>query len=149
MKPRVFYALYIGPNDRGTGHSVFKLSIKTMIIKPRCKPTPMPDDVIQLINQMGIDDGSPEEGIVFRYTHHALTVEDLYHNIDPDDNSNNASDTSWDDKKHGDIQNDDKNILDHDDVEGDEVEDLMEDTLQLRSRFGENINNANDELQYL
>ena len=76
-------------------------------------------------------------------------MEDLYHDVNPDDNSNNASDTSWNDKKHGDIQNDDENILDHDDVEGDEVEDLMEDTLQLRSGFGENINNANDELQYL
>ena len=25
-QPRAFYALYIGPNDGGTGHSVFKLS---------------------------------------------------------------------------------------------------------------------------
>ena len=24
-KPRAFYALYIGPNDRGISHSVFKL----------------------------------------------------------------------------------------------------------------------------
>mmetsp|Transcript_32525 Transcript_32525/g.36386 ORF Transcript_32525/g.36386 Transcript_32525/m.36386 type:complete len:130 (+) Transcript_32525:5444-5833(+) len=27
-RPRAFYALYIGPNDGGTGHSVFKLSTK-------------------------------------------------------------------------------------------------------------------------
>ena len=64
-KPRVFYALYIGPNDGGTGHSVFKLGTKSMIVTPRCKPIPMPNNVIQLINQMGKDDGSPEEGIVF------------------------------------------------------------------------------------
>ena len=58
-KPRVFYTLYIGPNDGGTGHSVFKLSTKTMIVTPRCKPIPMPDDVILVVNQMGVDDGSP------------------------------------------------------------------------------------------
>ena len=99
-KPRAFYALYIGPNDAGTGHSVFKLGTKSMIVTPRCKPIPMPDDVIQLINQMGIDDGSPEEGIVFRNIHHALTVENLYHDVDPDDNSDNASDTSLNNKEN-------------------------------------------------
>ena len=63
-KPRAFYALYIGPNDGGTGHSVFKLEAKKMIIIPRCKLIPMPDDVIEVANQMGEDDGSLE-GIVF------------------------------------------------------------------------------------
>ena len=37
-KPRAFYALYIGPNNAGTGHSVFKLAKKNMIVTPRCKP---------------------------------------------------------------------------------------------------------------
>ena len=27
-KPRAFYALYIGPNNEGTGHSVSELSTK-------------------------------------------------------------------------------------------------------------------------
>ena len=63
-KPIAFHVLYIGPNDGGTGHSVFKLSTKTMIITPRCKPIPMPNNVITVVNQMGEDDGSPE-GIVF------------------------------------------------------------------------------------
>ena len=49
-KPRAFYAMYIGPNDEGTGHSVFKLSTKKMIITSRCKPIPMPDDVIEVVN---------------------------------------------------------------------------------------------------
>ena len=63
-KPRAFYALYIGSNDKGTDHSVFKLSTKTMIVTPRCKSIPMPDEVITVVNKMGEDDGSPEE-IVF------------------------------------------------------------------------------------
>ena len=52
-KPRAFNALYIRPNDAGTGHSVFKLSTKKMIVPPRCKSVPMPDDVIEVINRMG------------------------------------------------------------------------------------------------
>ena len=47
-----------------------------MIVTPRCKSIPMPDDVIQVINQMGEDDGSPE-GIIVRNIHKELAVEDL------------------------------------------------------------------------
>ena len=35
-----------------------------MIITSRCKLIPMPDKVIEVVNQMGEDDGSPD-GIVF------------------------------------------------------------------------------------
>ena len=59
-KPRAFHALYIGPNDAGTGYSVFKLATKKMIVTPRCKPIPMSNDVIEVIYRMGEDDGSPE-----------------------------------------------------------------------------------------
>ena len=45
-KPRAFHALYIGLNNTGTGHSVFKLATKNRIVPPRCKPILMPDDVI-------------------------------------------------------------------------------------------------------
>ena len=45
-KPRVFYTLYVGPNDGGTGHSVFKLSTKKLIVTPRCEPIPMSEDII-------------------------------------------------------------------------------------------------------
>ena len=67
-KPRAFYALYIRTNNGGTGHSVFKLSTKSMIVTPRCNPVPMPDNVIEVVNQMGEDDGSPDR-IVFRNIH--------------------------------------------------------------------------------
>ena len=40
--PRTFYMLYIGPNDSGTGHSVFKLLVKQLLTTPKCKPVPMP-----------------------------------------------------------------------------------------------------------
>ena len=108
-KPRAFYALYIGPNDGGTGHSVFKLSTKAMIVTPRCKPIPMLDDMISIVNQMGVDDGSPE-GIVFCNIHKELSVEDLYDDVDSQDDSSCASDKSWNSKKDG-GQDDDKNIV--------------------------------------
>ena len=63
-KTRAFYALYIGPNDGSTDHSVFKLSTKTMIVTPRYKTILMPDDMIAVVNQMGEDDGSLK-GIFF------------------------------------------------------------------------------------
>ena len=143
-KPRAFHALYIGPNDAGVSHSVFKISTKKMILTPRCKPIPMPDNVIKIINQMGEDDGSPE-GIVFRNIHKILTVEDLYPNINSQDNSNNASDTSWDVKKYG-SQDDNKNVVYDDDVEYDEIDDLNKDLLHLRNGLGDNINDANNKL---
>ena len=83
--------------------------MKTMIVTPRCNPISIPNDVITVVNKMGEDDGSTE-GIVFRNLHKVLTVEDLYPDINSQDDSDNASDTSWDEKKHG-GQNDDKNIV--------------------------------------
>ena len=62
--PRAFYALYIGPNDGGTGHQVFNLSNKEMITTPKCKPVPMPDDVIEVVNEVGKQEGMPN-GIEF------------------------------------------------------------------------------------
>ena len=48
---RRFYTLYIGPNDNGTGHLIFKLSTKHI---PTLKyiPVPMPEDLIEVINEM-------------------------------------------------------------------------------------------------
>ena len=97
---RVFFALYIGPNDGGTGHSVFKLSTKSMIVTTRCKPIPMPGNVIEVVNQMGKDDGSPD-GIIFCNIHKESTVEDMYGDVDSQDNSSCASDKSWEMKKDG------------------------------------------------
>ena len=45
--PRAFYALYIGPNDNSTGHSVFKLSTRQLLTTSKCKPVPMPEEVLQ------------------------------------------------------------------------------------------------------
>ena len=80
-RPRVFYTLYIGPNDGGTGHSVFKLSTKQMIITPRCKPVPMPDNVIEVVNKIGKDERMPD-GIHFRNINKEATLDDLYRDVE-------------------------------------------------------------------
>ena len=67
--PIAFYALYIGPNDSGTGHKVFKLLSKRLVTTPKCKPVPMPNDVIQVVNDMGEQDGMLN-GIQFCNIHH-------------------------------------------------------------------------------
>ena len=92
-KPRTFYTLYMGPNDGGTGYSVFKLSTKNMIITPRCKPIPMPDNVIEEVNLMGEDDGSPNE-IFFCDIHKESNVEDMYGDVDSQNNNSCASNKS-------------------------------------------------------
>ena len=52
--PRALYALYIVPNNSGAGHQVFKLSTMRMVTLPKCKPIPMPDNAIEVVNDLGI-----------------------------------------------------------------------------------------------
>ena len=53
LHPRIFYTLYIGPNDSGTSHLVFKLSTKHPFTTPKYKPVPISEDIIQAVNEMG------------------------------------------------------------------------------------------------
>ena len=92
-QPRAFYAFYIEPNDGGTGHSVFKLSTKKMIITLRCEPVPMPDNVINVVNKMGEEGGMPN-GIHFCNIHEKSTLDDLYGDVKSQDDSSCASDES-------------------------------------------------------
>ena len=94
-RPKAFYALYIGPNDGGTSHSVFKLSTKQIIITPRCKPVPMPGNVIDAVNKMREDEGIPD-GIHFCNIYKESNLDDLYGDIESQDDSSCASDESWD-----------------------------------------------------
>jgi len=99
-KPRALYALYIGPNDGSTGHSVFKLSTKNMITTPRCKPVPMPDNVIEVVNQMRKDEGMPD-GTVFRNILKESTLDDMYGDGNLQDDNSCASDKSLNMSKDG------------------------------------------------
>ena len=49
---RTFYALYSGPNNNGTGHLIIKLSTKRILTTMKYQPVPMPEDLIEVINEI-------------------------------------------------------------------------------------------------
>ena len=141
--PRAFYTLYIVPNDGGTGHSVFKLSTKQMIITPICKPVPMHDNVIEVVSKMGKEEGMPG-GILFSNIHKESTFDDLYGDVESQDDSSCASDKSWDIPKNG-GQIDQKTIVYDDVVDDDEIDDLnKEDALHLQDGLANNNDDDNN-----
>ena len=52
LYPRIFYTLHIGPNDNGTGQLIFKLSTKYILPTLKYIPVPMPENLIEVINEM-------------------------------------------------------------------------------------------------
>ena len=92
--PRVFSALYIAPNDNGTGHKVFKLQTKKVVSTRKCTAQPMPDDVINIINHLGKEEGV-REGIQFLNIDGKATLMDLYPTDEEDDNESNTSDIDY------------------------------------------------------
>ena len=97
--PRAFYALYIGPKDRCTSHQVFKMSTRRMVTTHKCKPIPMPDNVIQVVNNLGEQDDMPT-GIKFRNIHKESILADLFADEDLNDDDSNASDQDWGENKN-------------------------------------------------
>ena len=72
----------------------------------------------------------------------------MYGDVDSQDDSSCASDTSWDKKKDG-GQTDQKTIVYDDGMDQDEINDLNKDLLHLCSGLGDNVNDANNERAYI
>ena len=89
---RALYAFYIGPNDNGTGHQVFELLLKHIVTTPKCKHVPMPDNLTQVVNDMGKQEGMPNR-IQFCNIHHKSTLADLFADHDLHNDNSCASDT--------------------------------------------------------
>ena len=53
--PQAFYALYLYPNQNGSGHVVFSLKLKTRRSTQKCVLQPMTQDIIDLVNKMGTE----------------------------------------------------------------------------------------------
>ena len=129
--PRAFYALYIGPNNSGTCNQVFKLSTMRIVTSLKCKSIPMPDNIIEVVNDLGRQDGMPS-GIEFRNIHHESTLADLFADKDLNDDNSNASHNDWGLNKNHKV--DLQKITFDNHVDGTEVQDLNianEDILQL------------------
>lgn len=52
-RSRAIYALYFGPSDSGTGHIILQLSMKSVVTTQKCKPKPMAEDIITIIDEIG------------------------------------------------------------------------------------------------
>ena len=48
---RTFYALYIGLNNNGIGHLIFKLSTKKILTTMKYQPVPVPENLIKTISE--------------------------------------------------------------------------------------------------
>ena len=97
--PRTFFTLYIGPGDSSTSHIVFKLATKRLITTPKCKPKPIDEDIVTLVNEMGDREGILDR-IQVQNIPHESTLSNLYvDEVGHDDNNIYTSDINWEDKK--------------------------------------------------
>ena len=102
-QPRAFFALYIEPNENGTGHRVIKLQIKRLVATPKCIPTPMTQNIIYVVNKMVRQEGAPD-GIQFMNVDRKATLEDLYPDEEHEDDSC-ASDVNYQYESNEDTMN--------------------------------------------
>ena len=102
-----------------------------MIIAPKYKFVPMSDNVIDILNKMGEDKGMPN-GIHFCNIHKESTLDDLYKDIESQDDRScvSVSYESWDIPNNG-GEIDQKNIVYNDAVNDDEIDDLDNDPFHL------------------
>ena len=107
----------------------------------------MPDDVIEVVNQMGEDDEMPD-GIHFCNILKESTLDDMYGDVNLQDDNSCASNKSWDMPKNG-GQEDQKTMMYIDAVDDNEIDDLNKDLIQLRNGFGDNVNDGNNEHEYI
>ena len=84
--PQAFYALYLYPNENGSGHVVFSLKLKTRRSTQKCVLQPMTQDIIDLVNQMGTEE-NVKDGIQFSNVDGGATLADLYAAEKNDDDS--------------------------------------------------------------
>ena len=84
--PRAFYALYLYPNENGSGHVVFSLKLKTRRSTQKCVLQPMTQDIIDLVNNMGTEE-KVKDGIQFSNVDGGATLADLYAADENDDDS--------------------------------------------------------------
>ena len=100
---RAIDSLYIGRNDNGSGHWVFKLDTKERVSVNRLTVIPMSNNFIERINKMGTSDSQPA-GMQIPGEHGNLTIHDF---LSPESDANShASDESYkypDDKLDNDV----------------------------------------------
>ena len=87
---KTFYALYIGPNDNGNSHLIFKLSTKQILITIKYQPIHVPKDLFEVINKT---DSFNHKIQVNNFGSDHFIVQD-----DHPDNNEDDSQTQWNDE---------------------------------------------------
>ena len=114
---------------------------------PKCKPKPMAKDVVEVVNNVGKQEGMPE-GIQFHNIHHESTLPGLCADkVGHKDNDSCASDNDWKDRKNPEL--DLKNLGTDVSINNDEVNDLDDgDAIHLNDGFGDIKDIVNDGVQH-
>ena len=92
LYPRTFYALYIGLNNNGIVHLIFKLSTKQILNTMKYQTVSVPENLIKIIN---------ETDSFFTKIQFGHFYSDCF--TDQDDHSDNNKDdgqTLWNDEDH-------------------------------------------------
>ena len=144
---RAFFALYIRPNNSSTGHTLFKLSTKRLVTTPKCKPKPMTEDTITVVNEIEKEEGMPD-GIQLHYMNHESTLSNLYANEVGHNDNSYASDNNWNEK---DRPEQDVSLIVDTNFDKDELEDIDdlgdEDKLHLGNGIADDEEIADNENQ--
>ena len=51
LRPRIFYVLYIGPNDNSKDYLIYKLSMDQILVTIKYQSVPVPEDLIEAIRK--------------------------------------------------------------------------------------------------
>ena len=73
---RTVDALYIGPDNNGTGYYKFKLKTKEKILVPKVTSIPMSELITKVVNEMGGKEGEAE-GILFVNLYGDVTINNI------------------------------------------------------------------------
>ncbi len=96
-KPRAVDGLYLGPNNNGTGHYIFKLGTKQPIKVPRVTKAPVTDLIINFVNKIGKEE-IQVEGIEFLDYFSNVTINDI--KLGKNSNGMLDNDNSYDDNSN-------------------------------------------------
>ena len=108
----------------------------------------MSNNVIEVVNQMGIDEGMPDV-IVFGNIFKESNLDDMYRDVNSKGDSICVSNKSWIMSKNGD-QEDQKNIVYDDAVDDNKIDNLnKEDVLHLHDGLADNNNNDDNNNNYI
>ena len=121
LRPRVFYALYIKPNDDGNGHLIYKLSMDQILVTTKYQSIPVPEDLIETMNKTNSSDNKIQ---INHFNSNQSVVWDDHSNNNDDDSqtSSNDKDNSAEDGSHSELDSSQQlkdlksnKIVDHED----------------------------------